>query len=226
MAQTSQTSAVLAQFAGKTAHRKCFVLNDARQLYVLEVERWEPDACQVIAKRPKGRHGSPDSKDSWQVTVRTFEGAYAFKVAAIETGATTLTLQLEAECEFAARRSKVRLQTESRNPILVQFELAEGEQAISSELIDFSREGLGLLWTEAPRLEMGQSIWNGRFRVCSENVSFDRAEVVHAQAIGDTQQRIGIRFTRITGKQAAAIKSAFDTCFLMQPYVSSTALDS
>lgn len=226
MSKTSQTVEVLQQLAGKSIHRKCFVLNAKRQLYVLDVVRWEPEHCQVVTALPNGRQSTPDPEDTWQVTVRTYEGAFAFEVTAINLQTDALTLKLAPQCTFAARRSKVRLQTESRNPVRVHFKLAEDQDPVSAELIDFIREGLGLDWSQNPKLEMGASIYQGQFRVCSEDVHFDRAEIVHAHDTQDGNQRIGIRFTRLTGKQASSIKSAFDACFLMQPYVSSTALDS
>jgi c-di-GMP-binding flagellar brake protein YcgR len=226
MPKSSDTAAILRQLADKKAHRKCFVLNERRQLYVLEVVRWEPETCTVVATKPKGRQGKPDSADRWQVTVRTFEGAFAFEVTNIKENGQELNLVLDKACHFAARRSKVRLQAESRNPVTVVFRLTPEGPKQSAELIDFSREGLGLDWSSGPRIEKGTMLYAGQFRVCSEEVSFDRAEVIHAQDTGEDCQRIGVRFTRVTGKQAAAIKTAFDTCFLMQPYVSSTALDS
>ena len=201
----------------------CFVVNDKKKLYTFQVRKIFPETCAVQVDLPQGRTAVPDVEDtSWRLTVRTEEGAYTFDVRLLEASETHMRFFFSRQAIFVARRSRIRLRPDSRNPTLVTFHL--GERQLEAKMVDFSREGIGLLWCGDPEIAVGDELCEGSFRICSQKVHFGAAVVVHVEDMVEGH-RLGVRFQGLEGSEQVAVKAAFDACFLSQPYVSSPALD-
>lgn len=221
MVRTYETRSILELCNRQKEFFSASFSNATRRVYVLKVIRSHPEHLQIFVRAPQGRTSPIDPTQTWRVTLWNHRGAYQTYVSTIESDAGFLKVTLQGETSFLARRKNIRLNTDSRNPTLVSFQL--NQTPIEGLVMDFSPEGLGIETLDHQELQVGTFLHNGEFKLKGHHVRFKQAKIVQ-RSWADSRLRLGLMFQELTENQEELIQTAFHTCFSPVQMVS-TVLD-
>lgn len=210
---TVSSKTVLASLKDDTDFQACFVTNSSKQLYQLPVRFIDPEDLRVEVSSPAGRAAPIDANASWDLSFRDKKGAYQAPVRRVLTRESSIVFFLESYLFFLARRDKIRLPADSRNPTEILFSYQGAKHR--GFLVDFNLEGIGVFLDQEVDLEVDGEILNGDFSLRSHKISFNSARIAH---LAYTQKgiRVGLQFKEMDDTQLSRVKEAFDTWILSQ----------
>jgi len=210
---TVSSKTVLASLKDDADFQACFVTNSNKQLYNLPVLFIDPEDLRVEVAAPGGRAAPIDPNISWDLSFRDKKGAYQAPVRRVLARESSIVFFLESYLFFLARRDKIRLATDSRNPTEIIFTHAGVKHR--GFLVDFNLEGIGIFLDRDVDLEVDGEILNGDFSLRSRKISFNSARIAHLAYTPDGI-RVGLQFKELDTVQHARVKEAFDTWILSQ----------
>ncbi len=210
---TVNTRMVLATLKADPQFKSCALANDNKQLYTLESLAVDPEDLQIELRAPSGRVTPIDQTAKWDLSFRDKHGAYQSPVREIVSRNDSLIFHLQSYSFFLARRERIRLPVESRNPTRLRFRHKGVE--VQSFLVDFNKEGLGVQMPQDRQISVGDEVDSGAFQLRSHQVGFNSARIVHI-AFAEEGMRVGLQFKDLTADQELSIKKAFDAWYLSQ----------